>query len=131
MLFFRISILFILLSEPVYYSLPKSYILDCDELVSRGDNLGLKAVEQLINPLALLYLDTAYAGHIVSTVWNYKQGRYVLKEGLNDSDRTRFIALLDKTDYSYKMDISPVRDDMPFPYNVYKEKKEVLSRESP
>ena len=72
MLFFRISILFILLSEPVYYSLPKSYILDCDELVSRGDNLGLKAVEQLINPLALLYLDTAYAGHIVD--WEFKQG---------------------------------------------------------
>jgi hypothetical protein len=62
----------------------------------------------------------------VSTVWNYKQGRYVLKTGLTETDRIKFLGLLDKTDYSYKMDISPVRDDMPFPYNVYKEKKEVL-----
>ena len=62
----------------------------------------------------------------VSTVWNYKQGRYVLKAGISDTDKSRYISLLNKTDYSYKMDISPVRDDMPFPYNVYKEKKEVL-----
>jgi hypothetical protein len=62
----------------------------------------------------------------VSTVWNYKQGRYVLKAGLNDADKARYISLLDKTDYSCRMDISPVRDDKPFPYNVYKEKKEVL-----
>ena len=62
----------------------------------------------------------------VSTVWNYKQGRFVLKKDLDDINRSRYIALLEKTDYSYKMDISPVRDDMPFPYNVYKDKKEVL-----
>lgn len=62
----------------------------------------------------------------VSTVWNYKQGRYVLKKDMDDIKRSRYIALLDKTDYSYRMDITPVRDDMPFPYNVYKDKKEVL-----
>lgn len=62
----------------------------------------------------------------VSTVWNYKNGKYVLKKALSDSDKTRYMALLDKTDYCYKMDISPVRDNMPFPFNVYKEKKEVI-----
>ncbi len=62
----------------------------------------------------------------VSTVWNYKQGRYVLKKDLKPADRERYTALLDETGYSYRMDIAPVRDDMPFPYNVYKEKKEVL-----
>ncbi len=63
----------------------------------------------------------------VSTVWNYQQGRYVLNKGINESDRSRYLSLLDKTDYSYRMDITPVRDNMPFPYNVYKEKKEVLN----
>lgn len=63
----------------------------------------------------------------VSTVWNYKQGRYILKKNISEADKSRFMTLLDNTEYSYKMDISPVRDDMPFPYNVYKEKKEVIS----
>ncbi|MCL1864777.1 MAG: hypothetical protein FWF73_03085 [Spirochaetes bacterium] len=63
----------------------------------------------------------------VSTIYNYKQGRYILKENINDTDRERFMQLLDKTDYSYNIDISPIRDDKPFPYNVYKEKKEIFS----
>ncbi len=61
----------------------------------------------------------------VSTVWNYRQGRYVLKKDLKEENKARYIDLLKKTDYSYRMDISPVRDDKPFPYNVYVEKKEV------
>jgi len=62
----------------------------------------------------------------VSTIYNYKNGRYILKSGISESDMERYKLLLDKTDYSYKMDISPVRDDNPFPFNIYKEKKEVL-----
>ncbi len=62
----------------------------------------------------------------VSTIYNYKNGRYVLKSGLLETDIARYKLLLDKSDYSYKMDISPVRDDNPFPFNIYKEKKEVL-----
>lgn len=61
----------------------------------------------------------------VSTVWNYKNGKYILKKNMSDADRTRYMGILDKTDYCYKMDISPVRDNKPFPFNVYKEKKEV------
>jgi hypothetical protein len=67
-------------------------------------------------------------GHdFVSTVWNYKQGRYILKKNITEADRLKFMSLLDNTEYSYRMDISPVRDDMPFPYNVYREKKEVIT----
>lgn len=62
----------------------------------------------------------------VSTVWNYKQGRYILKKNISEADKTRFMNLLDHTEYSYKLDISPVRDDKPFPYNVFREKKEVI-----
>lgn len=62
----------------------------------------------------------------VSTVWNYKNGKYILKKNISDPDRDRYMSLLEKTDYSYKMDITPVRDNKPFPFNVYKEKKEVL-----
>lgn len=71
-------------------------------------------------------MDVEKGWDFVSTVWNYKQGRYVLNPGISDTDKAKYLTLLDKTDYSYKMDISPVRDNMPFPYNVYKEKKEVL-----
>jgi len=62
----------------------------------------------------------------VSTVWNYKNGKYVLKKNISETDKSRYMSLLDKTDYCYKMDITPVRDNMPFPFNVYKEKKEVI-----
>ncbi len=62
----------------------------------------------------------------VSTVWNYKNGKYILKKNISEPDKIRYMALLDKTDYCYDMDISPVRDNMPFPFNVYKEKKEVI-----
>ncbi|HRS63656.1 MAG TPA: hypothetical protein P5554_10750 [Spirochaetota bacterium] len=70
--------------------------------------------------------ETTAGFDFVSTIYNYKNFKYVLKKNLSATDIDRYKAILDKTDYSYKMDISPVRDDMPFPYNVYKEKKEVL-----
>ncbi len=62
----------------------------------------------------------------VSTVWNYKNGKYILKKNISVSDKIRYMSLLDKTDYCYEMDITPVRDNKPFPFNVYKEKKEVI-----
>ena len=84
--------------------------------------------KEFINSLYIHYpkKDIDKGWDFVSTVWNYKQGRYVLNKNISSEDQSRFIKLLDQTDFSYKMDISPVRDDMPFPYNVYKEKKEVL-----
>jgi MFS family permease len=50
----------------------------------------------------------------------------VLKTKIPQADIDRYKAILEKTDYSYKIDLSPVRDDNPFPYNVFKEKKEVI-----
>ncbi|HPJ33755.1 MAG TPA: hypothetical protein PK358_02895 [Spirochaetota bacterium] len=61
----------------------------------------------------------------VSTVYNYKNGRCILKRYISEKDKTRYMKILDGTDYCYKMDISPVRDNKPFPFNVFKEKKEV------
>jgi len=61
----------------------------------------------------------------VSNVWNSRQGRYILNKGIKPADAERYRTILDDTGYSYRMDISPVRDDKPFPYNVYVEKKEV------
>ncbi len=72
MLFLRITVLFLLLAKPLYYSPQQTTILDSDELVLLGDKNGLQAVEKLINPMALLYLDTAYANHIVD--WEFRDG---------------------------------------------------------
>ncbi len=62
----------------------------------------------------------------VNTVHNFRQGRHVLKSGISSADQERYRELLEKTDYSYKMDISPITDDQPFPYNVFVEKKEII-----
>jgi hypothetical protein len=62
----------------------------------------------------------------VNTVHNSRQGRHVLKSNITADDETRYKELLDKTDYSYKMDISPITDDRPFPYDVFAEKKEII-----
>ncbi|MCX6286403.1 MAG: hypothetical protein NTY96_04755 [Bacteroidetes bacterium] len=72
MFFLRVTVLFILLAKPLYYSAQQPSLLDADELVLLGDKNGLKAVERLINPMALLYLDTTYASHIVD--WEFRQG---------------------------------------------------------
>jgi len=68
----RITVLLILLAKPLYHSPQRPEILDCDELITLGDKYGMKAVEDLINPLKLLYLDTSYAGHIID--WEFRQG---------------------------------------------------------
>ena len=62
----------------------------------------------------------------VNNVWNSRHGRYILKRGITTAKSERFKSILDQTDYCYKMNINPVRDDKPFPYNVFIEKKEVL-----
>ncbi|MCX6282122.1 MAG: hypothetical protein NTU51_09175 [Bacteroidetes bacterium] len=72
MFFLRITVLFVLLARPLYYSPQKPIVLDCDEIISLGDKSGLKAVEKLINPMALLFLDTTYASKIVD--WEFNQG---------------------------------------------------------
>ncbi len=61
-----------------------------------------------------------------STVYNFKQGRYIIKKWLLPHDIERYSRILDKTNYSYKMNIDPITDDKPFPFNVYEEKKELF-----
>lgn len=72
MFFLRITVLLLLLIKPLYYSPHTPDILYCQDVIRLGDQRGLKAVEALINPMILLYLDTAYAGHIVD--WEFRQG---------------------------------------------------------
>ncbi len=81
-----------------------------------------------INSLYHIYpMETITKGFdFVNTVHNYRQGRHVLKRGISPEDEARYKELLDKSNYSYKMDISPITDNSPFPYNVFVEKKEIL-----
>lgn len=72
MLFLRMSVLVILLAKPLYTIPPQQTSIDCESLVMLGDKSGLQAVEKVINPLSLLYLDTAYASHIVD--WEFSRG---------------------------------------------------------
>lgn len=62
----------------------------------------------------------------VNTVHNYRQGRHVLKTGISSAEEKKYKELLDRSNYSYNMDISPITDNSPFPYNVFVEKKEIL-----
>jgi hypothetical protein len=72
MFFLRITVFLLLLIKPLYYSPHTPDILNCRDVIRLGDQSGLKAVEALINPMSLLYLDTAYASHIVD--WEFRQG---------------------------------------------------------
>lgn len=107
--------------------LPDFYWIDDFErdILKHIDNPGDR---DFINSLYNIHprKEIARGFDFVSTVWNYKNGKYILNKEISESDRDRYMALLDNTDYCYNMDISPVRDNMPFPFNVYKEKKEVL-----
>jgi len=72
MLFLRMSVLVILLAKPLYNVPPQQISVDCESLVMLGDKSGLQSVERIINPLSLLYLDTAYASRIVD--WEFSRG---------------------------------------------------------
>jgi hypothetical protein len=44
---------------------------------------------------------------------------------LNKEDTYRLTKILDDVGYPYKLDLAPVRDDNPFPFNVYQNRNEV------
>ncbi len=50
---------------------------------------------------------------------------YVKKSALNEEDNAVLKGLLQKAGYPVEVDLRPVYDDNPFPYNVYKDKKEI------
>jgi len=44
---------------------------------------------------------------------------------LNERDKYRLQKILDDAGYPYKLDLAPVSDDDPFPFNIYKNRNEV------
>lgn len=53
------------------------------------------------------------------------QRMYLKRRALSKNDKAKFRTILAKADYPYEIDLSPTYDDKPFPFNVYKNKKEV------
>lgn len=50
---------------------------------------------------------------------------YLLKKQMTDADNTRLEGILTKVNFPYELDLSPVTDNNPYPFNIYKNKKEV------
>jgi hypothetical protein len=50
---------------------------------------------------------------------------YLTTSKMNSADNTRLETILDRVNFPYELDLSPVTDDKPFPFNIYKNKKEV------
>jgi hypothetical protein len=50
---------------------------------------------------------------------------YLQKKEMTSADYGRYEKILDKVNFPYELDLSPVTDDKPFPFNIYKNKKEV------
>lgn len=109
------------------YQLPDYYWSDDFEkdILAR---MKKKEDRDFINSLYDIYPGEAITRgfDFVNTVYNFRQGRHVLKKKISSEDEARYKELLDMTNYSYNMDISPITDDSPFPYNVFAEKKEIL-----
>ncbi|MBN1518544.1 MAG: hypothetical protein JW923_00480 [Spirochaetales bacterium] len=57
----------------------------------------------------------------------YSGGYYYLNASkLSVAERYRMEGIMDRAGYSLDLDLSPVRDDTPFPFNVYAKKTEVI-----
>ena len=50
---------------------------------------------------------------------------YLQKNIMKAADNTRLEAILDNVNFPYVLDLSPVTDNNPYPFNIYKNKKEV------
>ncbi len=50
---------------------------------------------------------------------------YLKKKSMKPEDLTRYETLLKQVNFPYELDLSPVTDNKPFLYNIYKNKKEV------
>ena len=76
-------------------------------------------LEKITSPDDKKFVESLY-------VFNPTYGRYYLrKKSMSESDFQKFEALLRSIDYPYELDLSPTTDDKPFPFNIYKNKKEV------
>ncbi len=50
---------------------------------------------------------------------------YILSKTMTNADNVRLESILDKVNFPYELDLSPVTDNNPYPFNIYKNKKEV------
>jgi hypothetical protein len=50
---------------------------------------------------------------------------YLLKKHMTGADNTRLEGILAEVNFPYELDLSPVTDNNPYPFNIYKNKKEV------
>lgn len=50
---------------------------------------------------------------------------YLLKSRMTDADNLKLESILNKVNFPYELDLSPVTDNNPYPFNIYKNKKEV------
>lgn len=58
--------------------------------------------------------------------YNSNYNRYYLKKRSMTSEKyKRLETILDDVNYPYEIDLSPTTDDKPYPFNIYKNKKEV------
>lgn len=58
--------------------------------------------------------------------FNNQYKRYYLKRNaVTDANKERVHAILAQIDFPYEIDLTPTTDNKPFPFNVYKNKKEV------
>jgi len=50
---------------------------------------------------------------------------YLKKKSMTSADFKRFESILQQVNFPYELDLSPTTDDKPYPFNIYKNKKEV------
>jgi len=50
---------------------------------------------------------------------------YLLSKTMTGADNARLETILQKVNFPYELDLSPVTDNNPYPFNIYKNKKEV------
>lgn len=50
---------------------------------------------------------------------------YLLRKSMTDTDYRKLESLLDMVSFPYVLDLSPVTDNNPYPFNIYKNKKEI------
>ena len=50
---------------------------------------------------------------------------YLKKRSMTAADNKRLESLLQTADFPYQLDLSPTTDDRPYPFNIYKNKKEI------
>ncbi|HOJ63387.1 MAG TPA: hypothetical protein PLE45_03095 [Spirochaetota bacterium] len=63
---------------------------------------------------------------LLKTFYNYsKTSGYYSLISLNDKDKDRLATIFKKINYPFELDLSPTTDNKPFPFNIYKNKKEV------